>query len=39
MEILSLGESLKQAVKSAIGESIKDVFNIVRPIIPFMWVG
>ena len=37
MEIVSLGESLKQAVKSAVGELIKDVFNMARPNIPFTW--
>ena len=37
MEIVSLGESLKQAVKSAVGELIKDVFNMARPNIPFVW--
>ncbi len=37
LEIISLGESLKQAVRSAVGESLKDVFNITRPFIPFTW--
>ena len=37
LEILSLGESLNQAVKFAIGESIKDVFTLVRPPISFTW--
>jgi guanylate cyclase len=35
--IVSIGESLKQALKSAKGESIKDVLNLVRPYIPFTW--
>ncbi len=37
LEILSLGESLRQAVKNVIGELIKDVFTMVRPNIPFTW--
>ena len=37
LEILSLWESLQQAIKSVIGESIKDIFKLVRPTIPFTW--
>jgi guanylate cyclase len=37
LEILSLGESLRQAVKNAIGELIKDVFTMVRPNVSFTW--
>jgi hypothetical protein len=37
LEIVSLGESLKQSMNNALGESIKDVFNLTRPYIPFTW--
>ena len=38
MEIVSLGESLKQAIKSfAVGELIKDLFTITHPNIRFTW--
>lgn len=37
LEIISVGESLKQAMKHAEGESIRDVFNLVRPLMNFNW--
>ena len=37
MNISSLGESLKQGIKHAEGESIRDVFNLNRPLISFTW--
>ena len=37
LEILSMGDSIKEGIKSAIGECIKDVFNLTRPYIPFTW--
>ena len=37
MEIISIGEGLKTAMKNIIGESIKDLFNLLRPMIPFTW--
>ena len=37
MEIISVGDSLAQALKHIIGESMKDLFNIVRPLINFSW--
>ena len=37
MEIVSLGEGLQQALKHAEGEIIKELFNMVRPLISFSW--
>ena len=37
LEIVSLGESIKFSIKNAVGECIKDVFNLTRPYIPFTW--
>lgn len=37
MRIISIGESLKQALTHAENEYISDVFNIHRPLIPFDW--
>jgi hypothetical protein len=37
LEIISMGDSLKEGIKSAIGECVKDVFNLIRPYIPFTW--
>lgn len=37
MEIISIGHGLNQALKNIEGESVKDSFNLVRPLIPFTW--
>lgn len=37
MEIISIGDGLAQAMKHAEGESIKDLFNLARPLISFTW--
>jgi hypothetical protein len=37
MEIVSIGESLKQAMKNAEHENVSDVFNLVRPLMTFNW--
>jgi guanylate cyclase len=37
LEILSVGESLKQAIKHVEGEGVRDVFNLVRPMMNFTW--
>lgn len=37
LEISSMGDSINECVKGAIGECINDVFNLVRPYIPFTW--
>jgi guanylate cyclase len=37
LEIISVGESLKQAMKHAEGESVRDVFNLLRPLMNFTW--
>ena len=37
MEIISIGFSLSQAMKHVEGESLKDLFNLVRPFIEFTW--
>ncbi len=37
LEILSVGESLKNAIKHVEGEGVRDVFNLVRPMMNFTW--
>lgn len=37
LEILSIGDGLKTAIKHAEGESMKEVFNLVRPLVSFTW--
>jgi guanylate cyclase, other len=37
LEIMSIGDGLKTAIMHAEGESMKDVFNLVRPLINFTW--
>ena len=37
LEITSMGDSIKECIKSVVGECIKDVFNLTRPFIPFTW--
>ena len=37
MEIISIGDGLNQALTHAQGESIKDLFNLVRPLVAFTW--
>lgn len=37
LEIISVGESLKQAMKHAECESIRDVFNLIRPLMNLTW--
>ena len=37
LEIISVGDSLKQAMKHAENESIRDVFNLVRPLMNLTW--
>lgn len=37
MEVISIGDGLAQAMKHAEGESFKDLFNLVRPLIGFTW--
>jgi hypothetical protein len=37
MTIVSIGKGLSQVLHHAVGESIKDVFNIIRPSIDFNW--
>lgn len=37
-EIVSLGDSMKESIHNAIGENVKDVFNLIRPYIAFTWV-
>jgi guanylate cyclase len=37
LEIISIGEGLGQAMKHVEGESIKDLFNLVRPLVNFTW--
>ena len=37
LDIISIGHGLAQAMKHVVGESIKDLFNLVRPLVPFTW--
>ena len=37
LDIVSVGEGLTKVLKHAEGESIKDVFQLVRPLISFTW--
>ncbi len=37
LEIISIGESLKQAMSNVEGETFTDVFNLVRPLMSFNW--
>jgi hypothetical protein len=37
LEIVSIGESLKQVMKNVENENLTDVFNLVRPIMTFNW--
>jgi guanylate cyclase, other len=37
LEIISVGDGLHQAIKNIEGESIKDLFNLARPLISFTW--
>jgi guanylate cyclase len=37
LEIISVGESLRQAMKHAECESIRDVFNLIRPLMNLTW--
>ena len=37
MEIISIGDGLNQAMTHALGESMKDLFNLIRPLINFTW--
>ncbi len=37
MEITSIGDGLNQALEHAVGESMKDLFNLVRPLMNFTW--
>ena len=37
MDIISIGEGLKTAMKNILGEAIKDIFNLNRPIVAFTW--
>ena len=39
LDIVSIGDGLQVALKHAEGESIKDVFQLVRPLIAFTWEG
>jgi len=37
MAIISIGEGLGRALTHCQGESIKDIFNLIRPMVPFTW--
>ena len=37
LEIISIGEGLKQVLKHYQGECINDIFNLVRPLVNFSW--
>jgi guanylate cyclase len=37
LDIVSIGDGLQKAMKHAEGESLKDVFQLIRPLIPFTW--
>ncbi len=37
LEIISIGEGLNQAMTHSCGESIKDLFNLNRPLVSFTW--
>ena len=37
MEIISIGDGLNQAMTHCLGESMKDLFNLIRPLISFTW--
>jgi guanylate cyclase len=37
LEIISVGESLRQAMTHAECESIRDVFNLIRPLMNLTW--
>ena len=39
LDIVSVGEGLTKVLKHAEGESIKDVFQLARPLIAFTWEG
>lgn len=37
LEIVSIGSGLNQAMTHSCGESIKDLFNLNRPLVAFTW--
>ena len=37
LEVLSLGQSLRQSVHHAVGESLRDAFQLVYPNVAFTW--
>lgn len=37
LQIVSIGDGLNRAMTHSIGESVKDVFNLVRPMVTFTW--
>jgi guanylate cyclase len=37
LEIVSIGESLRQAMKNVERETFTDVFNLIRPLMSFNW--
>jgi hypothetical protein len=37
MQIISVGENLKLAIKHCKGEAMQDIFNLIRPYIEFSW--
>ena len=37
MMIVSIGEGLQTAMKNVVHESVKDVFHLHRPLLPFTW--
>ena len=37
MMIVSIGEGLQTAMKNIVHESVKDVFHLHRPLLPFTW--
>jgi guanylate cyclase len=37
LEIISIGEGLKTAMKNVLGETVKDLFNLNRPMMAFTW--
>jgi hypothetical protein len=37
MQIISVGDNLKLAIKHCKGEAMQDIFNLIRPYIEFSW--
>ncbi len=37
MQIISVGENLRLAIKHCKGEAMQDIFNLIRPYIEFSW--